>query len=235
MKNLTDSSFDESTNSEVMTPAATGVSYIETVVSSTLPSVQPVESGYQQPCPIPNMETQINWWCRVEKWLDKKIGPRDDRSTGHVNPGLTVTAVRPKRRSLQWSWANDLLRCYRHRRLSIEFVTFYKGFLGTGFQTSLQALKVHGVCPSPPTYVLHLCSTITCTLRHFVRQTHCPNLFTVTFFLRSPVRHLLSPCLLPWGLISAFISCTVCRWLLFCETLWKCVFARFPYSRVRLN
>lgn len=98
---------------------------------------------------------------------------------------LTVTVVRPKRRSL-WSWANVLLRCYRHRPLSIEFVTFYNGCLGTGFQTSLEASKAQGVSLLPPTYLLHLCSTITCTVRHFVHQTHCPNLFAVTFFCVRP-------------------------------------------------
>lgn len=56
MNVLTESPFDESTDSRVMTPAATGVSDIETLVSSTLPPVQPLEFD-EKSCLIPNVET----------------------------------------------------------------------------------------------------------------------------------------------------------------------------------
>jgi len=59
MKFLIDLPSDESINGEVMTPATTGLSDIETVISSTLPLVQSVKSDAQQLCPIPNMETQL--------------------------------------------------------------------------------------------------------------------------------------------------------------------------------
>lgn len=106
MKVLTDSPSDESTNGKVMTPAATGVSDIEPVVSSTLASVQPVESNSQM-ANVRYMETQLT--CDAES--TKPPDQETSRSTGHFNPGrtwdaaemdTTVTAVRPKCRSL-WS------------------------------------------------------------------------------------------------------------------------------------
>lgn len=224
MKVLTDSSFDESTNSEVMTPAATRVSYIEQwsrKLCHQFSQSNPEISSHvryriwKHTCDAESTKISDHEMTRIQDMLIRD-GCRDAERMD-----LTVTVVRPKRRSL-WSWANVLLRCYRYRPLSIEFVTFYKGFLSTGFQTSPETLKVQGVSPLPshlfiaPVQYYNLYSTPFCS-PDTLSKSVCGHLF-----LRSPVRHLLSLCLLPWGLISALISCTGCRWLftVFRETLW---------------
>jgi len=91
MKVLTDSPSNESTNSEVqLTPAATRVSDTETVVSSTLPPVRPVESDAPQLCPIPGMETQLIGHAESTNGSKK---PPD-----HVMTGLQDTLTRGRRR-----------------------------------------------------------------------------------------------------------------------------------------
>jgi len=87
MQVLTDSPSAESTNSELMTPAAVGASDIESPlpVSSTLPPVQPVNSDAQQLSTIPNTETQLIGDAESENGYTKPV----NHDTGSLQDMVT--------------------------------------------------------------------------------------------------------------------------------------------------
>jgi len=108
--------YAEPVNSEVMTPltATTGVSDIELSVPLTLPSVQQIESDAQEfRSIIQNMVTKIISDAQLIQPPEHKTTLQDMGTQGECKDDLgtdtTVTAVRPRRRSL-WSLVKRLAR-----------------------------------------------------------------------------------------------------------------------------